>query len=934
MAVTETLRGLGSWEIELSANTPKDLLDKLQYYGHIAIHTGRVDYRKEGDAALTSSRYTGVLRKKDSEETTLIGGPGMAMWLGDEDHKGDVYEDTKTFTNTPFEETLRQLLPASGSVTEGTFFNIDKTYTGTFKFVSPREAIDYVCETLGADWYVAGDGKLYAGLEGDLFRIDPRALLIRREGGVDMSLRGLRGAMKTEQDVEDFTTRVLLLAEGEGKSTATATADIDPAKNPYRNLAGNPVAFTRIVSETATESTNAEARAQLQLNRFSGTRDAITLSTAEYDLKGDVVVGDYIWVYDPELKLYNLDNEITFRGKRYNPISLRLTEMTWPIVNKMSVGFRDWDGNWYNLTDYLIPESGETTLVVGGYNRSLTSAGGSAGSGGQGGGTPQPNTTIPGKVVWTEPFQSSIYQSPTSGETRAQVQLAWTRPNNTNGSTILDGDHWEIRWRSSATPIFPVTWAQLELYSWEEIEKSGATWEKPIQYEVGDWQYAYVPWSELSFLLADLAPNMPYEAQIRAVDGATPANTGEWSDLAVFQSNYDTIPPTQPAPPEVAASMAAVQVVHRLGRSDGGEYNLDRDLHHIEIHGGGDQNFLPTNNTLLGKLIANAGMLEAGVPAVATFPLDNLEPVWFKAVAVDNDGNKSPASVAVQQSAELIDDAHISSLTVSKITSGTITADWFLGAKIATGKTGSRVEIDTEGIRLYNDAGEVMAQMNAETGSFDAIGQLASGDSGRYMVINPVASGVPIPEIRFYPQGPNSNYSYLNAPSVGDEGIAGIGINTGLRADGNQYTAWVSDAFAIMGRTNLGGTRDGGYFWANDSYTRVGWHRESDGVDFYHGVASDGMLSWQGYVWQGNPVGSRAAVFYDWVASSAGNVRFTWGATMLGTMSVVGSFTTYGTQYNRDVIYQTFNIDATGFNSGTGVGAVNGRHTVICFRTL
>jgi hypothetical protein len=269
VAITETLQGLGGWEIQLT-NIPQDTVDKINYFGHIAVHVGRVDYRIEGDAALSSSRYTGVVRKKVGDKESLkLSGPGMAMWLGDEDKKGAVIEDLTTFTAATFQNTIRGLLPASGAITEGTIFNLPSTFSGSFQYVSPREAIDYVTSTVGAVWRVNGNGTLDAGLESDLFVTLPRTILNRQEAGVDMQLRAFLGSVSTDQDVEDFTTRVVLIAQGDGAAVATADADIDPGKNPYKDVHGNFVALTRLVSESTTDAGNADARAQLQLNRFS-----------------------------------------------------------------------------------------------------------------------------------------------------------------------------------------------------------------------------------------------------------------------------------------------------------------------------------------------------------------------------------------------------------------------------------------------------------------------------------------------------------------------------------------------------------------------------------------------------------------------------------------------------------------------------------------
>jgi hypothetical protein len=730
MAITETLRALGGWSLNLRG-APQELLDALDYYGHIAIHPGRLDYRVAGDSALTSSRYTGVVRKleigKDETGTSLvsIGGAGMAVWLGDEDQKGDVRETLLTIDNETFEDSIRAVLPPSGSVIEGTLFNIGENFSGTFQFKSPREMVEYICETVGADWKVSGDAKLSAGLESDLFVTNPKTIAIRKLSGVDMAMRAFPGEMKTAQDVEDFTTRVVLLASTDGGSVASASEDIAPGLNPYRDIRGNPVKFTRLIAESSTDFANAPVRAQLQLNRFSKTRDAVTLSTNDFDVKGDLSVGDYIWVYDPQMGLYDFANEIPFKGRLYNPTKLRITEMTWPVTAGFSLGYRDWVGKWHNLTEFLEPEAGATSFVVGGFNRSLTSGA----DGGVIGPRPLPDATIPGQVVLVTPFTQSVYQSPVNGESRAQVNLKWLRPDNVDLTPITDGDHYDIRWRNSSTPLFPITHFQLSAFEYADLE--GLPHSSLIEYPVTGWNYATAPWSDLEMLLQELTPSMPYEVQIRAVDAANPPNAGDWSALFTFQTLADTLPPATPAPPSVAASKLAIQLTHTLGRSDGGTYNLDLDLHHLDVHGGTEPNFAPGDSSLLGKLHANSGNITGHIPVVGTIPIDNLFPTYFKVIAVDIAGNASQPSTAVQTTAELVDSAHISDLTVTKVTAGTISSDWLLGADIATGTNGSRVTLNQFGLRAYNYVNDETFSVDSGTGDVVSSGNLTLDGSIR-----------------------------------------------------------------------------------------------------------------------------------------------------------------------------------------------------------
>lgn len=814
MAVTEILRGIGSWSFQLRQDTPPRILDALKYFGHIMINTGRIDPRVTGDAGLAASRYVGIYRGKGAsgDQYTLIG-PGLAAWLGDEDGKGEIFE-TPLVINHDFEDAIPLLLP--DSITAGTIHNLNPgvPFQTSIQYVTPREAIDYICQTVGADWKVRNNGTLDAGLESDLFTVIPKAAIRRKNAGDDMFMKSFQGKLATDEDLNDFSTRVLLLASGTEGSTVTATADINPGLNPYLDLHGNVVKMTRIVSESETDATNAPARAQLQLNRFSGPRQALTMSTSRYDLKGDVQVGDYLWAYDPEAGVYDLGNEVVFKGERFWPLALRLTEMTWPIIQGMSVAYRDGSGAWIDLTDYILWESGETTLVVGGYNRKL------GGDGGIGGSRPIPDTSVPDAPTWNEDeFQYSVYQSPVDGTTRAQVNLNWDQPLNVGGSVILDGDHYEIRYRPSSVPIFRVTHQQMSARTHAQLALG--THRNPIVYPVtDDWETAYVPFDQQTYMLQNLPTNMPYEAQIRAVDGAKPPNPSDWSLVTVVQTSSDTIPPATPAPPSsIAASILAIQITHDLGRADGGTFNLDLDLHHLEVHGGNYSGFTPTHESLLGKVLANQGMMFAHTPVVASFSLDNLTPVFFKVIAVDNDGNMSPPSVAVSATAELVNDAHITNLTVSKITAGTITSDWIIGAFIRTGLApNARVELYWAGITAYNSDNYNTFWLDSATGNLWMQGSLKSGpDTGPRVIINPFNNGNP--EIRFLPQGDPSQYIEMQAYLFSDpRGVVNAGMKISSKDDSDNLQGGeleFGQTGVKMGQYNVY-TGEWAYYWIDE----------------------------------------------------------------------------------------------------------------------
>lgn len=726
MSVTQTLRALGNWNLSLREDMPASTWELLDYFGHIVIHLGRPDPRIAGDSLLKSARYTGVLRgKSESGMPKQISGLDVAMWLGDPDNKADIVEAPLAVAGD-LQTVINAAMAGFDAVTVGTIFNQAGTFEAIFQFQSRRQIVDYIAQTWGGiAWRVNGDATLDVGLESDIFVVNPEVSVMRKlknspesySSEIDMFVRMLKGSLETSQDVEDLTTRVLLLAQGINGQFVSETADAPPGYHPYQDLHGNPIKMTRIIQESDTDAGNAAARAQLQLNRFLGTRDALTLSTEFYDVSGVARVGDYLWVHDPELGLVDSANEVIFQGKRFNPMKLQMTETSWPIVRGMSVAYRHWNGKWVDLTDFVQWETGEASIVVGGYNRSLNEGGS---------GTfpitlPDVNTTVPGQTQWDLPWVQSQYQSPITGTTQAEVELKWIKPNNTDTTVMQDLDHYDIRYRQSNAPLTDFTLDELATLGDELTDYN--TLEEPILLSIEqEWQYATAPAEVLKFRLQQLTPGVTYEAQIRAVDNGKPPNLGAWSVVQAWQASRDIFPPSTPAAPEIAANPMSVLVIHRLGRSDGGEFNLDRDLGHLELHGSIDPLFTPSDDTLIGKIMADWGMITGNIPAVGSFQITQIVPISFRVIAVDQSGNKSNPSVPVVATAELIDDQYVRNLRVDKVTAGTISADWLIGGRITTGGTGARVDITSDGISGYNSLNQRLLNWDNESGKLMVTG--------------------------------------------------------------------------------------------------------------------------------------------------------------------------------------------------------------------
>ena len=673
--------GPGSWSLTFVEETPQSVFDQLKFFGHVAFVPGRLEPGQFGDALLAQARYVGVLTGRSADLVKKIDGQGMSIWLGDSDDKGDVYESPVAITGQTFPNAIRALLSGGTAVVEGTLYSgIPGTYTGRHQWQSRRKAIDYVCSTMGAEWRVTGEGKLDAGPATSLFKSTPDCVIVRTRpnhatDGTDMSLRGLRGDMTLATDVDDYTTRVVVIAEGEGESTATGSADAPGTL--YLDIRGNPINRTRLISESGTTAGNADARAALALGNLTETRNAMTLTTDDYDIRGAFQVGDWVWVWDPDAGLVDPQNEIVFRGERMNPIRLRMAGASWPVKDTMTVAYRSQSGTWIDLSPYIAHEGGETTVDVGDLLKALSDA-----SVEPVGPRPIPDSTIPGVVAWDLPFESGVYLDG-NGNTRAKMLVKWLLPLNVDGSTILDGRNYEINYAPSPAGT--------------------------------DWQTAFASWGTLQAMLADLSPGIDYDFRIRAVDSSD--NFGAWSTVQTEQTEADTIPPSTPAPPTVAGNRLSIQITHTLGKSSGGTYNLELDLDHLEVHVGASSSFTADATTLRGKVDANAGMIQAHIPAVGTVPVEETTARFIRVIAVDQAGNRSSPSTTATTTALLIDDAHITDLTVSKVTAGTISANWLIGASIRTASSGQRVELNTSGLQMYNSAGTQLVSI-APTGVF------------------------------------------------------------------------------------------------------------------------------------------------------------------------------------------------------------------------
>jgi hypothetical protein len=477
-----------------------------------------------------------------------------------------------------------------------------------------------------------------------------------------------------------------------------------------------------------------------------------------------------VYAYDPDKGLYNPNVEITFRGQRLNPIKLQVTEISWGVTADYTVAYRTAAGVWIDLTDYIETSDAGTYVTVGGFDRALTSSGEPVGS------RPNADTSTPAQPVFVTPFAGSAYLD-SRGYTRARVVLSWNAPNNVDGTSVLDGDHYEIRYAVDTDMLYPATWSQSLPGPLAGLADVGAAVRRA-------GPASGSPWSSTG---------------TRHRPAAGPVARGRLR-RADPRRRQDRQHRRLVADDDVRRVLGQHPPVH-AGRAVGGRV-ADRRADHAHTRqeqrrhvqpGVGPRpprsprllraGFTPDITTLAGKVASDAGMIQAQIPVVVhRAGRGDLRPVR-PVVAVDKTGNKSGPSDAATATALLIDDAHISDLTVSKVTAGTISADFIVGARIKTADTGARVELNSGGIGAWNAAGQQTVAIAGADGSVTIVGQLKSGTSGKRIEINPTSTY--LPEIRWY-ANTGTDYGYINAVSSGTD------VTLGMNSSPSTTRAWRS----------------------------------------------------------------------------------------------------------------------------------------------
>lgn len=335
MTVTEHLMRPGSGDIRFRSDLPTSVSEQIRKWvdeqaggtgAHIVITPVPID---PSGITLTDllgvALYTGTITARPSRLSLEF--DGLGRWL-------DTYLDadvTRT-AGTPTQwvgDLIRNGITAGTDATGGS--NVSRTYRA--HSVTAREALDNVSQIGGWEYEVRPDFTVDYGTAANLFRQVGDAgtvVVTAREEGPDGTYRGVDGGL-LDQELSrlgpSIATKAVALAEGEGAAIVKGTATRTPNLDTWN---GSTPTLVSVFSAPSEPSANANTAASNYLN-LQTMRRQLSVSSTTSGIRRLIRPGDEAYAYQVESGLWEVANQIQFRGETIAPIVVRLLSLSWPI---------------------------------------------------------------------------------------------------------------------------------------------------------------------------------------------------------------------------------------------------------------------------------------------------------------------------------------------------------------------------------------------------------------------------------------------------------------------------------------------------------------------------------------------------------------------------------------------------------------------------
>ena len=352
MPVTERLEDPGSFSVALNANeVPFDEIQMMKELGQIIITPAwflHPELFAETDL-LAAARYSGVLLEVEwAGDTISLHGQGPWWYLGDANGNGPALGADVTYAAAAVDDILKSIatggiLPPSISAGTITTTGVG-TYTGTF-YASQTclSAVRTVLTTLGMHARINPDWTMDACLatRDDVFTVtSPTVVAVKRGFGGDPTYTGIEPeTIRNRIDAVRWVSESIIEnidAAGARSILSSSTRSVIP----YQDGLGNQLDRAVIQSGPASDDVGFDTFHSQALEAWD-TQKEEELTTDQFDFSGAFEVGDWIFVYAPELGFHDEANQIFFRGLALSPIALQVPVDTWPTITpEMGVYYR------------------------------------------------------------------------------------------------------------------------------------------------------------------------------------------------------------------------------------------------------------------------------------------------------------------------------------------------------------------------------------------------------------------------------------------------------------------------------------------------------------------------------------------------------------------------------------------------------------------
>ncbi|MEU8195224.1 hypothetical protein AB0C10_15735 [Microbispora amethystogenes] len=441
----------------------------------------------------------------------------------------------------------------------------------------------------------------------------------------------------------------------------------------------------------------------------------------------------------------------------------------------------------------------------------------------------------------------------------------------------------------------------------------GAPWYLVATTEADDTNATYSP----------LTVGESYAFKVRGVSQGV---KGVFSSQAAVTIPDDVEAPPVPSTPTAYTRLGQIHIAWD-GLGDGGE-TMPSDFHRARVW---MQDPLAPGAAEVGYLQAAGSIVVIGQPYGA------LREFWL--TSVDHAGNESAASDSVVIAAvQLVTgDAADESITTGAIAANSIIADHIqagaieaahlsaesvtatalqailtLATRIVAGNPiAARVELNSSGLAAY-DAGGNQTVLISSSGTVSIIGQLATGVTGRRIIVNP--TGSTDPEIRFMP-GTGTNYARIYADT--DGAIVHI---SGLNTAGTRRSRVIQrgDEWRMNIYDPSSGAAGGGYMFAQPGQLEVGYNDAAAHLNRFRfsSAAAEFAGTW---TYDGIEAG---LLMFQLSLNVGSGYSFSWGSSSLLSVPRVTTGVIYNSRTSTSILSVILsNVTASGF--GIGVNSTN-----------